>query len=131
MRINAKKIRILLAILIISFLPIQSTQGVSYIFYNSSERESPIVDGNIDDSPWNVNDKNLKLYDLSNQDNYINVDFKSIYNDTDETVSIGLKIPTTESDDILIITFKVNKLLTLVATDLPWRFNTGNDQKVF
>jgi len=73
----------------------------------------------------------FKLYDLSNQDDYINVDFKSIYNDTDETVSIGLKIPTTESDDILIITFKVNKLLTLVATDLPWRFNTGNDQKVF
>jgi len=47
MRISSNKIRILLAILIISFLPIQSTQGVSFIFYRSYERESPIVDGNI------------------------------------------------------------------------------------
>jgi len=122
--------RFIIVLSIICFLPAQMAKGVSYIPYYSKESDTPVIDGNIDDSPWTSTPKNLRLYNMSNQLDYIDVIFKSIYNDTDETISIGLKIPTTASDDILYITFKNGQTTYLMEVGLPWRFTTGNDQKV-
>ena len=135
MRVNSKLIKGICIFLVLSFIPIQAIASYDFTIYfiYALERKEPIIDGIIEGSPWSYNFRGIRLYNQSDSTDYIDISIKALHNDTTKTVTIGLKIPTTNSDDILRITFRKNysALDSFVAFGEPWRFSKGNDQKVF
>lgn len=134
MKLNSHKIKFILIFIIISFMPLIAVHGSTLYITYISAGANPIVDGNLSDLPWSeFSYRGVRLYNFTNEEDYIDIEFMGLYNDTTKTVSFAIRIPTTYSNDIFKMTFDTNNsffYLRLFESS-PWIFIEGNDQKEF
>ncbi|NHJ47344.1 MAG: hypothetical protein FK733_06095 [Asgard group archaeon] len=132
-----KKIQFFMILSIIGTLCLIQTHPivaqVNVGMFYSEPADTPVIDGTFESSVWDGNlAKDITLYDVSNQSNFLIIALMAVFNTTSDNLTLGFYIEdsTASFADILGIVFETDPAYELYIDTPNWGFGGGHDIKV-
>jgi hypothetical protein len=93
----------------------------------------PTIDGAFNEAAWKSElAKNITLYNITNQEDTIEISIMSVYDAINGSIVFALTIPDeTMGIDVLMIAFRTNITGDFIQKNPNWGFNTNCDLKIY